>query len=200
MKPKRQKFSSVPKPAIDPWDKLQWESWSRLMAKIQEGDGEAYRRFLDEIGPVLFGFVRRRVFNPEMVQDVYQEVLLTLHKARHTYEPTRPLGPWLFTVARNSILDALGRNRKFAEREVPTETLPETGEVERDGSLDDRLYAALKSLPESNRKAVELLKLRGLSLEEAALELGISVAALKVRAHRGYLQLRNQMIGKKHEG
>ncbi len=166
------------------------------MKKVQEGDQEAYRQFLDEIGPVLFNFVRRRVFNPEMVPDVYQEVLLTLHKARHTYETSRPLGPWLFTVARNSILDALGRNRKFAEREVPMETLPETGDLERDGSLDDQLYQALQSLPDSNREAVQLLKLRGLSLEEAARHLGISVAALKVRAHRGYLLLRDLLKGK----
>ncbi len=185
------------KNAVDPWDKLQWESWSRLMAKIQKGDEEAYRQFLNEIGPILFNFVRRRVFNREMVQDVYQEVLLTLHKARFTYEPSRPLGPWLFTVARNSILDALGKNRKFAEREVLTEVLPETGEMARDGSLGDDLYQALNSLPELNRQAVELLKLRGLSLSDAAKELGISVAVLKVRAHRGYEQFRKTMIGKK---
>lgn len=165
------------------------------MAQIQEGNEEAYRQFLDEIGPVLYSFVRRRVFNHEMVADVYQEVLLTLHKARHTYETTRPLGPWLFTVARNSILDALGRNRKFVEREVPTEVLPESTRLETDGSLDDQLYAALKALPESNRSVVELLKLRGMSLEEVSKELKISVSAVKVRAHRGYLQMRKQMLG-----
>ena len=181
----------------DSWDHLQWESWSRLMAKIQEGDQEAYRQFLNEIGPLLFNYVRRRVFNPEMVPDVYQEVLLTLHKARFTYEPSRPLGPWLFTVARNSILDALGKNRKFVDREVPTETLPESIAVEADGSLGDELHQALKSLSPIHREAVELLKLRGLSLEEAALELKISVAALKVRAHRGYKQLRKLLVEKK---
>lgn len=189
-----------PKPkrsGADPWNQLQWESWAKLMARIQEGDQDAYRCFLNEIGPVLFNFVRRRVFNPEMVQDVYQEVLLTLHKARHTYEPSRPLGPWLFTVARNSILDALGKNRKFAEREVLMETLPETGETERDGSLDDRLYQALKELPPLNREAVDLLKIKGLSLEEASARLGVSVGALKVRAHRGYEQLRKLLMGKK---
>jgi RNA polymerase sigma-70 factor (ECF subfamily) len=179
------------------WDHLQWESWSQLMAKIQVGDQEAYRQFLNEIGPLLFNYVRRRVFNPEMVPDVYQEVLLTLHKARFTYEPSRPLGPWLFTVARNSILDALGKNRKFAEREVPTETLPESSASEMDGSLGDELHQALNSLSPIHRDAVELLKLRGLSLEEAALELKISVAALKVRAHRGYEQLRKLLVEKK---
>ncbi len=167
------------------------------MVKIQAGDQAAYRQFLDEIGPILFSFVRRRVFNQEMVQDVYQEVLMTLHKARNTYEPSRPLGPWLFTVARNSMLDALDRNRKFAEREVPTEFLPETAKIESDGSLDDQLYQALNSLPDLNRQAIEMLKLRGLSLEDAAKELKVSVTALKVRAHRGYEQLRKQMIGKK---
>jgi RNA polymerase sigma factor (sigma-70 family) len=181
----------------DSWDHLQWESWSQLMAKIQEGDQEAYRQFLNEIGPLLFNYVKRRVFNPEMVSDVYQEVLLTLHKARFTYEPSRPLGPWLFTVARNSILDALGKNRKFAEREVPTETLPESTAVEADGSLGDELHQALKSLSPIHREAVELLKIGGLSLEEAAQELKISVAALKVRAHRGYEQLRKLLVEKK---
>ncbi len=181
----------------DAWDQLQWESWSRLMVKIQAGDENAYRQFLDEIGPLLYNYIRRRVFNPEMVPDVYQEVLLTLHKARFTYEPSRPLGPWLFTVARNSMLDALGKNRKFVEREIPTEILPETGETERDGSLGDELHQALNSLSPIHREAVEILKLRGLSLEDAAKELKISVAALKVRAHRGYEQLRKLLSEKK---
>lgn len=167
------------------------------MVKIQAGDQDAYRQFLDEIGPLLYNYLRRRVFNPEMVPDVYQEVLLTLHKARFTYEPSRPLGPWLFTVARNSMLDALGKNRKFVEREIPTEILPETGETERDGSLGDELHQALNSLSPIHREAVEILKLRGLSLEDAAKELKISVAALKVRAHRGYEQLRKLLSEKK---
>jgi len=197
LKSKRPPSGKPVRPVHGPWDQLQWESWSRLLAKVQEGDQEAYRQFLDEVGPLLFNFVRRRVFNPEMVPDVYQEVLLTLHKARHTYEPNRPLGPWLFTVARNSLLDALGKNRKFAEREVPVEELPETAKVEMDGSLGDELFKALEHLPEINRQAVELLKLKGLSLEEAAGQLHISVAALKVRAHRGYRQLRERLLRKK---
>jgi len=194
--PRKSRAVTPPRKAAGPWNQVQWESWAQLFKRAQGGDSEAYRQFLEEIGPILFSYVRRRVFNPEMVPDVYQEVLLTLHKARHAYEPSRPLGPWLFTVARNSILDALGKNRKFAEKEVQLEVLPDVGEMERDGSLDDQLYQGLQSLPELNRKAVELLKLKGLTLEEAAAQLGISVAALKVRAHRGYHQLRKLLKGK----
>jgi RNA polymerase sigma factor (sigma-70 family) len=166
------------------------------MVKVQQGDTAAYEQLLNELGPVLLGYVRKRVFNADMVPDVYQEVLLTFHKARHSYEPDRPFGPWLFTVARNSMLDALAKNRRFVEREIAMEELPETGTVELDGSLSDELDQALKALPPFNRQAIELLKLRGLSLEEAAVELKITVSALKVRAHRGYRQLREILKGK----
>src|SRR5579859_6733099 len=135
------------------------------MAKVQQGDIQAYEQLLNELGPVLLGYVRKRVFNPEIVQDVYQEVLLTFHKARHSYEVSRPFGPWLFTVARNSMLDALAKNRRFVEKEIAVEELPETGTVEIDGSLADDLDQALKALPPLNRQAIELLKLRGLTLE-----------------------------------
>lgn len=166
------------------------------MIKVQQGDTAAYEQLLNELGPVLLGYVRKRVFNPDIVPDVYQEVLLTFHKARHSYETNRPFGPWLFTVARNSMLDALAKNRRFVEREITMEELPESTAVETDGSLGDELDQGLKALPALNRQAIELLKLRGLSLEEAAAELKISVAALKVRAHRGYRQLRELLKGK----
>jgi len=177
-------------------DDAQWESWSRLMVRVQAGDETAYRVLLDEIGPVLYAFTRKRVFNPSLVDDVYQEVLMTFHKARHAYEPSRPFGPWLFTVARNSLLDALGKNRKFVERELPTENLPDRAKEPEDLGLDDGLLMALRSLPEANRRAVVLLKIKGYSLEEAAREIGITVSAIKVRAHRGYVQLRRKLLEK----
>ena len=173
----------------------QWESWARLMVRMQEGDQAAYHQLLEEVGPILYHFVKKRVFRRDFVEDVYQEVLLTFHKARHSYEPGRPLGPWLFTVARNSLLTALARNRKFVEREVPTEKLPDVSPKELDLSLEDDLQEALKSLPPLYRNAVELLKIRGLSLEEAARELNVSIGAVKVRAHRGYNQLRKKLLG-----
>ncbi len=202
MEPKQAKSFSARKPSSDGWNRLQWESWGRMMTQVQGGDMEAYRRLLDEMGPLLFHYVRRRVFNPEMVQDVYQEVLLTFHKALHTYDPSRPLGPWLFTVARNSLLVALGKNRKFATREVLTENLPDFAAAElsdNDEGLKEELHQALSTLPEIHREAVVLLKLKGLSLEEAARHLGISVAAVKVRAHRGYVHLRKRLMEKKRK-
>ncbi len=161
------------------------------MKQTQEGDAGAYERLLLDISPLVFHYVRKRVFNPQHVEDVYQEVMLTFHKARHTYQPERPFGPWFFAVVRNAIWSALQKNRRIAQREVPLENLPEpeAGQAGED-SVDDRLQKALESLPPIYREAVERLKFKGMSVETAAKELGVSKIALRVRAHRGYGLLR----------
>src|SRR5580692_4990436 len=87
----------------------QWTSWAFLMVRIQEGDMEAYALLLSEISPLIFNYVRKRVFNREQVEDVYQDVLLTFHKARHTYQTDKPFSPWFFTVIRNAIWAALSK-------------------------------------------------------------------------------------------
>ena len=175
----------------------QWQDWARLMEKVQQGDMDAYGLLLSEISPLLFSYVRRRVFNPQQVEDVYQEVLMTFHKARHTYQPDRPFGPWFFAVARNAIFTALGKNRKFVEKEIAFEFLPETETAVPEEGLEDDLYHALRALPKTNRQAVEMLKLRGMDLESAARAVGISKVALKVRAHRGYVMLRKILVDRK---
>jgi len=172
-----------------------WRTWSRLMEQIQEGDMEAYALLLSEISPLIFNYVRKRVFNPSQVEDVYQDVLLTFHKARHTYQIDRPFSPWLFTVVRNAIWAAISKRHKVTEKELQLETLPETAVHARsEEGLEDDLREALDALPEANRQAVEMLKLQGMDLETAAKQLGISKVALKVRAHRGYEQLRKKLM------
>ena len=169
----------------------QWQTWTRLMKQTQEGDRDAYERLLVEISPLVFRYVRKRVFNPQNVEDVFQEVLLTFHKAKHNYRSDLPFGPWFFTVIRNAIWDALKKNHRIAQREVPMEDFHDFAALEAaEEGIDDRLRRALESLPQGNRQAVEMLKFRGMSAETAAKELGISKIALRVRAHRGYALLR----------
>ncbi len=173
----------------------EWVNWTRLMARTQDGDLEAYARLLSGISPIILNYVRKRVFNPDHVDDVYQEVLMTFHKARHTYQTDKPFSPWLFTVVRNAVWSALKKRRRITDREVFHGEMPDIpARVPLDEELDDTLYKALNSLSEDQRRAVEMLKIRGMDLESAAKELEISVAALKVRAHRGYLQLRKLLM------
>lgn len=180
-------------------DNQQWRDWARLMERVQEGDTEAYAKLLSEISPLIFNYVRKRVFNPSHVEDVYQDVLLRFHKARHTYQSSRPLGPWLFAVVRNAVWTSLGKKRKHSEREVFFEEFPDfPAEIAHEDGLDDRLQTALQALTPESRQAVEMLKIKGMDVESAARELGISKIALKVRAHRGYARLR-KLLAEKQE-
>lgn len=81
--------------------------WSILMARAQAGEREAYRRLLDEITPYLRSLAAKAHRNRSDVEDAVQDVLLTVHSIRHTYDPGRPFGPWLVAIAHRRIVDRL---------------------------------------------------------------------------------------------
>jgi RNA polymerase sigma-70 factor (ECF subfamily) len=165
---------------------------ARWMADAQRGDRAAYRSLLDDIGPLVEQFVRRRVGNVEDAKDVYQDILMTVHRARHTYEPSRPFEPWLFAIARRVLTRRRGERITREAREVAVRVLPEIA-VEGDGAVRLELERALRRLTPDQRQAFALLKLDGLSIERAAPRAGTTVGALKVRAHRAYRALRRML-------
>ena len=172
--------------------------WSIAMAHAQEGDREAYRRLLEGIAPYLRFLARRRMGAASEVEDIVQEILLTVHAVRHTYDPARPFGPWLVAIANRRIVDALRRLGRTGARETALETEHETFPAP-EANLDDTkaLREAVESLPQGQREAIRMLKLNEMSLKEAAAASGMSVAALKVATHRAVKNLR-KLLGKEN--
>jgi RNA polymerase sigma-70 factor (ECF subfamily) len=161
------------------------------MGRAQDGDRDAYRALLDDVSPLLLAFLRRRVVDPHEVEDIHQETLIAMHRARHTYDPSRPLEPWLFTIARNVATDHNRRHLARLSWEVLLETPPE-GTTE---PADGRLAEALQRLPPAQREAFELLKIEGLSVAAGAARAGTSEGALRVRAHRAYKAIKAFLRG-----
>jgi RNA polymerase sigma factor (sigma-70 family) len=169
--------------------------WSVLMARAQDGDRIAYRRLLEDITPYLRSLTARHHALSGEAEDVVQDILLTLHAVRHTYDPGRPFGPWLLAIARRRIADRLRHHGRIEAAE--TALGPEHETIVAPGpnlyaSLAGRrdLRAAIGRLPPGQRQAIFLLKLRELSLKEAASASGMSVGALKVASHRALKALR----------
>jgi RNA polymerase sigma-70 factor, ECF subfamily len=160
-----------------------------LMAAAQGGDAEAYAALLNEIGPIVMRFLRRRVRDPDEIPDLYQEIFLALHRARHTYESKRPLEPWLFAIARHITNRHERRRRGRRAREVLVGSSPDAS-MESDGHLKSQLEQAIHGLSPDQRQALELLTVDGLSIVAAARRAGTTSGALKVRAHRAYKVLR----------
>ncbi len=170
------------------------QQWSALMALAQRGDVRAYHRLLLGIAPYLRAIASRAHRNASDAEDTVQDILLTLHSVRHTYDPSRPFKPWLAGIARHRVIDRLGAQGRVMAREVMLETKHEAFAAP-DGGLELNLEkramdAGMRALPVGQRQAVTLLKLEEMSLKEAAARTGLSVASLKVSSHRGIKALR----------
>jgi RNA polymerase sigma-70 factor (ECF subfamily) len=191
----------MPPPATNPHNDDQ--DWSRKMAAAQDGDRAAYDQLLREILPFLRAVVASQHRRPDRIEDVVQDVLLTIHRVRHTYDPARPIRPWLAAIARRRSIDALRRRGRTDAMEVADDLAYETfadpaANRELEAAQNTAgLSGAIAGLPASQREAVELLKLKELSLAEASRASGKSTTALKVNVHRAIKALRAQLTGER---
>jgi RNA polymerase sigma-70 factor (ECF subfamily) len=182
-------------------------AWSQWMRQAQAGDRVAYERVLQAIVPYLAAIARRHLAHSDAVDDAVQDILLIVHSVRHTYEPERPLRPWLATIARRHCIDLERRRLRRLRHEHGDDEAVLTqaaGDPMPDDALD-RLQAsadvrrAVAALPPRQRAALELMKLRELSAREASASSGLSVSALKVACHRALKSLGRKLREPSHD-
>ena len=172
--------------------------YAALMLLAQRGDGDAYERCLLDLATVLRAYVRANAGDVPWVDDVVQDTLVSIHRARHTYDPTRSFAAWFYAIARNRLIDGLRHARRRATREVAMELLPEPAAVAQDAVDRCPLVAALAQLPARQRQIITAMKLQGDSIREVAARTGMSESAVKVTAHRGYKALRRLLAGSRN--
>jgi RNA polymerase sigma factor (sigma-70 family) len=167
-------------------------SLSELMAAAQAGDAAAYRALLEDARRWLARYFARRL-PPSVVDDAVQDALIAVHEKRHTYDPARPFEPWLAAIARYKCVDRLRAMRRSAEVPMSPEiAAPDRGDAV-DGALAlERLLSALKP---AQAEAIRLVKLHGLSVEEASAQTGQSVSLVKVNIHRGLGRIAKFLAG-----
>lgn len=182
--------------SMDSADSDEQVRWRRLMAAAQDGDAASYRQLLGEVAPVVRRIVARRWRGTaEDAEDITQDVLLSLHAVRHTYDPARPFMPWLMAILRHRVADGTRRSLRRSH-EFAVDDLEETyGTVAANDSVEaladrDALRKAVSGLPPGQRRAVEMLKLQEMSLKDASAASGMSIPALKVAVHRAVKNLR----------
>ena len=163
-----------------------------LWVCAQSGDEAAYRSALTLAAARLRGyFLRRMRTQPDDVEDLVQETLLTLHLQRATYDPALPLTAWLHAIARHKYIDFLRRHGRSAALHDSIDDVNETllPGVEHDFTARRDIGKLLDRLPAEQRQAILDTKIEGLSVAEAAARSGASASAVKVRVHRGLQRL-----------
>jgi RNA polymerase sigma factor (sigma-70 family) len=171
------------------------DEWAGLMARAQEGDAASYRQLLMAVTPYVRAIAARHHRERSDVEDSTQDILLTVHAVRHTYDPKRPFKPWLVAIARRRIIDRLRGQGRLRARETFLSPEHETFSVPEANlsvaELDARaLRDAIAQLPQAQRQAVTMLKIEEKSLKETSAATGMSIAALKVSTHRAVKNLR----------
>jgi RNA polymerase sigma-70 factor (ECF subfamily) len=178
------------------------------MVRYCDGDAAAFRGLYSVAAPRLLAYLLCLLRDRAAAEDVLQQAFLKLHGARRTYVRGADPIPWLYAIAHRTCLDELRRRRRARVHLVRREEgdLPEAeatfagasieGEAREPFCAAERaaVLEALDQLPEDNRTAIFLTKIQGLTGGAAAQILGITEGALKLRAHRGYLRLR-ELLG-----
>ncbi|MGL6290377.1 MAG: sigma-70 family RNA polymerase sigma factor [Silanimonas sp.] len=177
-----------------------------LFCAGRSGDEARYAQALRQCAVLLRRFTAGKLqrMAPGMLgdaEDVVQECLLALHLKSHTYDASQPFEPWLYAVARYKLIDLL--RRRQPGRELSLDLLAETHEfadpsesTEPQAGAD--LAVLLAQLPDKQRRPIELVKLEGRSVVEAAASTGLSVSAVKVGIHRGLKALAKHLAADGH--
>ena len=174
---------------------------SAQMAAAQAGDRGAYEALLRDCVPIIKAVAGGQGVPPDRRDDVVQDVLLTIHRARQTYDPARSFTAWLRVIAERRAIDLLRQLRRHGAREFHA---PVAFEAYADESADPargveqteasgRVSEALAMLPPRQREAVELLVLKEQSLTEGAAATRSTKGALKVNLHRALKTLREKL-------
>jgi RNA polymerase sigma-70 factor (ECF subfamily) len=166
------------------------------MDRYARGDDQAFGEVYDAVAPRLHSFLLRQTRSRALADDLLQQTLLLMHRHRGSYAAGLPVLPWAFAIARRLYIDEFRRRRTdalWSARSVADED--RVLSIVADDELAsretaERVRAVLAKLPETQRVAFDLLRVEGLSHDQAAQALGTTVSAVKLRAFRAYSAIR----------
>lgn len=161
-----------------------------LMVASLGGDAAAHRALLSRLSSHLRAYYKGKLARigrgPTEAEDLTQEALMAIHTRRHTYDPAEPLTPWVYAIARYKLIDHL-RRTNAARANVPiddaAEVTAQDDHVGAESAYD--LTRLMAMLPDKMRRAIQSVKLDGLSVAEAAARNHMSESDVKVSVHRG---------------
>jgi RNA polymerase sigma-70 factor, ECF subfamily len=155
------------------------------------GDQAAYGKFLSTITPMLRRMVGRRLANADVE---VQEILISIHKARHTYDGERPIMPWLASIANFRVTDHLRkhysqmRHQTFDIADYENVLSDVTENISDTESIDE----LLEDVPEKHKRILTMMHVEGYTAKEVGNQMGMKESAVKVAAHRAIKKIREK--------
>ncbi len=171
-----------------------------LMIKAQAGDKKAYRQVFEEITPIIRSFIAKRINKPEDIDEITQEVLISVHRASQTYDSARPFKTWLYAIIKFRLSDYLRTVYRTAEKGLDSfdeHDFQISNDDNTEDTFDDRemITKMLDELPEKQQNIIRMIKIEGFSIKETADKMDMTESAVKVASHRALEKLKANYKG-----
>jgi RNA polymerase sigma-70 factor (ECF subfamily) len=172
------------------------DNLAALMRQSLDGDQHAYAEILQETSRFLRPFLAKRLHFTNEVDDLLQEILLSIHKARHTYDGNRPYKPWVYAIAKFRLQDYLRAH--YSDQLHHADDLSEMENYLHENVTEsaisyESISGEVEKLPQKQATILQLMHQEGYTAKEVAEKLGMNESAVKVAAHRAYKILRQKL-------
>jgi len=173
---------------------------AELLTCYTAGDEAAFREIVNRYKNSLYAFLRQFLNRHDLVEDVFQETFLQLFSSRDSFDTSRPLRPWLFTIAANKAKDALRKWQRTAAVSIGTmadsqdlsfddmlntvtsdRTMPYE-ELQKD-ETSQRVGEIIADMPKNLREILSLAYFQRFSYKQMAEILSIPIGTVKSRLH-----------------
>jgi len=188
---------------VQPWPEGNQPADAELMERILQRDAGALETLYDRYGRPVYSLVLRIAQHPSSAEEIVQDVFMQLWRSADRFQISRgPLEPWLFTMARNRALDFLRLKREKQRRREDSsdsEIMPSAvARPDPEGAIDrsrraEKVRALMTSLPDAQRRALELAYFEGLSHSEIAESMGEALGTVKSWIRGGLMRLRDSL-------
>ena len=173
------------------------QHWAGLMKQAQKGDKKAYRELLTAINPYILNILYPKISDKSAIDDVTQEILISVHNSMRTYDCKRAFKPWLHAIIHYRTLDYFRKHYKskitgFEDLDQKAFDNDFVTKPDHAGEYKD-IEDALDKIPQKQREIFEMMKIQGYTAQEIANKTGMSVSAVKVSAHRTQNKLKEQL-------
>lgn len=177
-------------------DALQLKTDEQLMKLYQNGDELAFSTLYERHSARIYGYLSKRINQPEKVAEIYQEVFIKIHKSKNLYQENLPLLPWIFTITRTVMIDELRKDKKIHTVEIDELENLVTKDVEAKPDITN----LLGQLPEQQKQALELRYINDQTFDQIAASLKTSPINARQIISRGLKRLRELVSqGVNHE-
>lgn len=177
---------------------VQDQSDAELLARVGEHDREAFEVLYGRYVRPVFSLALRRLGDRGHAEDAVQDAFAAIWRSASTYRPERgAAGGWLYTVARNAIVDRLRRNGPSADAELPelASSEPDPAQQAEASDVSFRVHRALEELEPREREVIELAYWSGMSQSEVAEYLSLPLGTVKTRTRSGLARLATVLEG-----